>query len=69
MRRQKREIMPTKHIDTHTWAKVEKELVNAVLATKQGFKEAEIIKIIMNKGLENIEPEDYLNYMQKKNKK
>lgn len=61
--------MPTKHIDTHTWAKVEKELVNAVLATKQGFKEAEIIKIIMNKGLENIEPEDYLNYMQKKNKK
>ena len=61
--------MPTKHIDDPTWDKVEKELVKAVIASKQSFKESEILKIIINKGLENIDDEDYITYTQRKRKK
>lgn len=61
--------MPTKHIDSVTWSKVEKELVKAVLATKQGFKEAEIIKILLNKGLESIQEDDYLRHVKNKRDK
>lgn len=61
--------MPTKHIDNVTWSKVEKELVKAVLATKQGFKEAEILKIVIEKGLETVNDEDYLKHISDKKKK
>lgn len=59
--------MPTKHIDEPTWRKIEKQLVKAVTVTKRGFKDAEILKIIINKGIQNISEEDYLEYI--KNKK
>ena len=59
--------MPTKHIDEPTWRKVEKELVKAVTTTKRSFKDAEILKIVINKGLENISEDDYMDYI--KNKK
>lgn len=58
--------MPTKHIDEPTWRKVEKELVRAVTTTKRSFKEAEILKILINKGIENITEEDYLERTNKK---
>ncbi|MBU2871527.1 hypothetical protein [Colwellia sp. E2M01] len=54
--------MPTKHIDDATWRKVEKEVVKAVIATKKGFKDAEIIKILLNKGIEEITEQDYINH-------
>lgn len=60
--------MPTKHIDDTTWRKVEKELVKAVVVTKKGFKDAEIIKILLNKGLEAISEDDYIKYSNRKNK-
>lgn len=60
--------MPTKHIDDATWRKVEKEVVKAVVATKKGFKDAEIIKILLNKGIEEITEEDYIKYSNQKNK-
>lgn len=58
--------MPTKHIDEPTWRKIEKQLVKAVTVTKRGFKDAEILKIIINKGIENISEDDYLEYIKKK---
>lgn len=58
--------MPTKHIDDATWRKVEKELVNAVVATKTGFKDADIIKILLNKGISEITEEDYIDYIKTK---
>lgn len=58
--------MPTKHIDDATWRKVEKELVIAVVATKTGFKDADIIKILLNKGIEKITEDDYIDYIRSK---
>lgn len=58
--------MPTKHIDDITWRKVEKEVVKAVVATKRGFKDAEIIKLLLNKGIESISESDYLEYAKTK---
>ena len=52
--------MPTKHIDDVTWRKVEKEHVKAVVATQKSLKDTEILKILINKGLETIEENDYL---------
>lgn len=60
--------MPTKHIDDATWRKVEKEVVKAVVATKKGFKDSEIIKILLNKGLDEITEQDYINYLIKNKK-
>lgn len=54
--------MPTKHIDDATWRKVEKEHVKAVVATQKSFKDTEVLKILINKGLEEITEEDYKKY-------
>ncbi|MBQ4852841.1 hypothetical protein [Pseudoalteromonas sp. MMG012] len=54
--------MPTKHIDDATWRKVEKEHVKAVVATQRSFKDTEVLKILINKGLEEITEEDYKKY-------
>jgi hypothetical protein len=51
--------MPSKHIDDITWRKVEKESLRAVKAADKVFKETEILKVLILKGLENITDEDY----------
>lgn len=51
--------MPSKHIDDITWRKVEKESLRAVKAADKVFKETEILKALILKGLENITDEDY----------
>lgn len=51
--------MPTKHIDDVTWRKVEKKTVEAVIKTQQSIKDTEMLKWLINKGLENITEEDY----------
>lgn len=51
--------MPTKHIPDTTWRKVEKETVKAVVATQTGFKDTEILNLLILKGLEAIKEEDY----------
>ncbi|TMP30190.1 hypothetical protein CWB99_02980 [Pseudoalteromonas rubra] len=54
--------MPTKHIDDSTWRKVEKEHVKAVISTQRSLKDTEILKILINKGLEVITEEDYQDF-------
>jgi len=58
--------MPSKHIDDVTWRKVEKETVKAVLKTQRSIKDTEILKVLINKGLEHITEEDYLKIIKKK---
>lgn len=58
--------MPTKHIDDATWRKVEKETVKAVVTTQRSIKDTEILKILINKGLENITEDDYKKLVGKK---
>lgn len=60
--------MPSKHIDEVTWRKVEKETLKAIQATNCVFKETEILKVLILKGLEKIEEEEYEKMAQKKRK-
>jgi hypothetical protein len=53
--------MPSKHIPEQIWRKVEKELVKAVVITQMPVKEAEMIEILLKKGLEHITDKDYKN--------
>lgn len=58
--------MPTKHIDDSTWRKVEKEHVKAVIATQKSLKDTDILRMLINKGLETIEDDDYKKLFDKK---
>ncbi|WP_201356426.1 hypothetical protein [Amphritea japonica] len=57
--------MPTKHIDDNTWRKVEKETVRAVVSSQVAFKDTEVLKILILKGLEEISEEEYKVYAAK----
>ena len=61
--------MPTKHIQDETWEKVREEFVRAVVLTKAGFKETEILNLLINKGIEKIQDEDYIAFVMDKNRK
>lgn len=61
--------MPTKHIQDETWEKVREEFVRAVVLTKAGFKETEILNLLINKGIEKIQDEDYIAFVLDKNRK
>lgn len=58
--------MPSKHIDDITWRKVEKECLRAVKAADKVFKETEILRLLILKGLEEIKDEDYEKLARKK---
>ena len=58
--------MPSKHIDDVTWRKEKKETLRAVMSANKVFKETEILKVLIQKGLENIEDEDYVRLANKK---
>jgi len=58
--------MPTKHIDDVTWRKVEKEHVKAVIATQKSLKDTDILRVLINKGLEVITENDYEKLIKKK---
>lgn len=60
--------MPTKHIDDTTWRKVEVETVRAVVTSKSSLKDTEILRLLIEKGIEAIEEEDYVIYAAKKKK-
>lgn len=60
--------MPSKHIDDATWRKIESETVKAVIATRTSLKDTEVLKILILKGLEEIKPDDYEEYVRKKRK-
>lgn len=61
--------MPSKHIQEKTWEAVEKEYVKAVITTKAGFKETEILNLLIEKGIEAVKEEDYIRLAMKKAKK
>ncbi|MDG6882513.1 Uncharacterised protein [Phocoenobacter uteri] len=61
--------MPTKHIDNLTWERVQKEHVKAVILTKTSFKDTEILKMLINKGLEHISDADYQQFANEKESK
>jgi len=60
--------MPTKNVNENIWRKIEKETVKAVVATREPLKDTEVMHILIEKGLEVIEDEDYLDWINKKQK-
>lgn len=60
--------MPSKHIQDKTWEKVKQEFIRAVVTTKSGFKETEILNLLILKGIDNIKDEDYIQAATKKTK-
>ena len=46
--------MPSKQIDEKTWDKVKDQFVRAVILTKTSLKETDILKLLINKGVESI---------------
>lgn len=54
--------MPSKHIDDRVWRMVEKKTVDAVITTKLNIKDTEMLKWLIQKGLEEITVEDYERY-------
>ena len=63
-----RQTMPTKHIDDKTWRLVEKEMVKAVTNTQKPLKETEMLKILIQKGLEELTIDDIEEYLKEKGK-
>lgn len=61
--------MPSKHVDDQTWRQVEKETVKAVGLTQTAFKDTEILKILIRKGLQEISEDDYEEAARLKRKK
>lgn len=60
--------MPSKHIQDPTWEKVKNQFVHAIVTTKAGFKETEILNLLILKGIEHITDEDYIRAAAKKQK-
>lgn len=58
--------MPSKHIQDQTWERVKEQYVRAVVTTKVGFKETEILNLLILKGIDNITDEDYIRAASKK---
>ena len=58
--------MPTKHIDNVTWRKIEKETVRAVTASQAPIKDTEILKLLINKGIEEVKESDYMELAKRK---
>ena len=61
--------MPTKHIDDATWHKVTKITIDAVLSTKEHFKESEVLKMLIEKGIKEINENDFEKVANEKRKK
>ncbi|WP_165090129.1 hypothetical protein [Neisseria yangbaofengii] len=60
--------MPSKHIQDKVWEEVKDEYVRAVVITKSGFKETEILNLLIKKGIESIKDEDYIKLAMEKKK-
>jgi len=60
--------MPAKHIDDATWRLIEKETLKVVLKTEKIFKETEILKALLLKGLNTIDVYEYEEILKKAKK-
>ena len=57
--------MPTKHINDKTWREVEKETVKVVVNIQKSVKEADVLNLLIQKGLEEITESDYQRLLKK----
>lgn len=57
--------MPTKHINDKTWREVEKETVKVVVNIQKAVKEADVLNLLIQKGLEEITKADYKRLIKK----
>lgn len=60
--------MPSKHVDDKTWRLIEVETLKVIKTTNKVFKETDILKALILKGLEVVEPEDYEQLLTKSKK-
>lgn len=60
--------MPSKHVDDKTWRLIEVETLKVIKTTNKVFKETDILKALILKGLEVVEPEDYEQLLTKNKK-
>jgi hypothetical protein len=60
--------MATKHIPDTTWRKVEQEAVKAVIATKTGIKDTDLLNYLILKGIKDLKEDDYWELAKNKNK-
>ena len=61
--------MPSIHIQDKIWEQVKEQHVEAIVKTKVGFKETEILHLLLEIGLKNVTDEDLLREAMKKNGK
>lgn len=54
--------MPTKHIPDHTWRKVEKATVKAVLATQKPVKDSDMLNYLILKGLSATQADNWQDF-------
>lgn len=54
--------MPTKHIDTELWQRIEEKTVETIMQTKVMVKETEILQEIIRKGLQHISIQELSQY-------
>lgn len=59
--------MPAKHIDENTWEKIKSEHVRAVILTKASLKDTEVMRLLIQVGLEHVKDEDYFKLASSKN--
>ena len=57
--------MPSKHINDATWREVEKETVKAVIETREPIKDTDVLNWLIQRGLKDIEKEDYREVVKK----
>jgi hypothetical protein len=57
--------MPSQHIKTETWKKVERETVKAIIQAKKNIRTTEILDMLIQKGLEKATPADYKSLVEK----
>ena len=57
--------MPTRHINDKTWREVEKETVKIVVNIQKSVKEADVLNLLIQKGLEEITEDDYKRLLAK----
>ncbi len=58
--------MPTKHIDDETWRKVEQAAVKATIATKRSVKETQMLRWLIQKGLEDVTEADFERWVKER---
>lgn len=54
--------MPTKHIETELWQKIEEKTVETIMQAKVMVKETDILQEVIKKGLQHISIDELKQY-------